>query len=190
MKLKLIYFLFLFFSGNILSATFISEQRPNKTIIKLSGTIEKGDLKIFNTLLSKSASENIYLVLSSGGGDLFEAFKIAKKIVALKNKGVQVDTSSLYCQSACFFIAAAGQTKRVLYSKNVFGVHFPFYSNGQPISNKKKRYIFNMQVESLVHSGFSKKDALSIIKKALKGRQKTTVTFSREELIDLGFILL
>lgn len=190
MNFKLIYFVFLLFSSNLFSATFISEQRPNKTIIKLSGTIEKGDLKLFNKLLSESGSQDIYLVLYSGGGELFEAFKIAKKIVALRKQGTQVDTSSLYCQSACFFIAAAGQTKRVLYSKNAFGVHFPFYSNGKPLSNKKKHHIFNMQVESLVHSGFSKKDALSIINKALKGRQKTTVTFTRKELVDLGFILL
>ena len=166
------------------------EKDDNKSLVTISGVIEQGDYGRFNSAIKKAKSKNIYVVLRSRGGHFDTGVKIAKRIVDLNKRKLEINTSAIYCQSACFFIAAAGKQKYVLYSKHVFGVHFPYHKDKSKISLQEHKLLDKKQISSLMHSGFSKKQARDLVKKAMVGTPNTTITFSRKELVNLGFLLL
>jgi len=83
----------------------------------------------------------------------------------------------------------AGSKKNALYSDNVFAVHFPYLSNGKELTKKEYRRLFNQQVGSLMHSGLTKQQAITIVKKGQEGTPISLMRFSRKELKALGFTL-
>ena len=69
-------------------------------------------------------------------------------------------------------------------------MHYPYHKNRTLLNKKEHSKLFNKQVGSLIKSGFSKDQALSLVNKSLTGTPDRTIKFSRKELIKLGFILL
>ena len=190
LSMKIAFLFFCLLSSNLFAVTFNVDDRGDSIVINLTGEIEPGDYTDFKKILKKHPTQKIYIVLKSNGGDFDVALKIAAKIAARNKKGIIVDTSTLYCQSACFFIAAAGKERHVLYSKNVLGVHFPYRKDGKVLSKKLYNQLYKKQIKTLRQSGFSKHQADAVVKKSLQGTSKKTIKFSRKELTALGFILI
>ena len=193
-KLQIVFVLLFSYLSSLQAAeitmSYRNSDKDASQIIHLTGTIYKEDVIRFTKVLQQRGNRNVYIVLKLKGGDFFAALEMANQINKINKNGGNIETSAICCHSACFFIAAAGKKKWVLYSKNVFGVHYPYHKNRTFINKKKHRKLYDKQVSSLMKSGFSKDQALNLVNKSLTGSPDRTIKFSRKELIKLGFILL
>ena len=181
------------FAWQAQAITLTTKNVSDKSIITLKGVIGSKDYPLFNralkAVLRDNAKKKVIIVLNSGGGNFPVALKMAARINRLNKQGGNIETSSFYCHSACFFIAVSGRVKNVLYSDNLFAVHFPYYSNGKELTKANIRQLFNQQVQSFQNSGLTKQQSISLVKKGQQGTPTSLMRFSRKELIDLGFKL-
>ena len=111
--MKSIFVLFYFCFGSVQAADITMSYRDSdkdaKQIIYLTGTIYKEDVKRFTKVLLKRGNRNVYVVLKLNGGHFYAALEMANQINKINKNGGNIETSAIYCHSACFFIAAAGK---------------------------------------------------------------------------------
>ena len=133
--------------------------------IRLSGTIEQGDLYQLSRRCPNiyraepNLFSNFYLFINSNGGDFFEAIKIGKWV---RDKKISV-LVALRCYSSCVLVLAAGVRRFAL--EGTVGIHRPYLrtepSAGYDTALKNARketsnYFYEMNVpERLAEEMFS-----------------------------------
>ncbi len=131
--------LFLFAAGLVLSALFFASSTASamdftfaqpggdKNILYMNGEINRGDYEKFRKFLLPNLDEfvagNRVVMISSNGGDLIEALKIARIMRAMY---LDISVPRDGCASSCFFLYLSGIHRTALIEKSL-GIHRAYF---------------------------------------------------------------